>query len=161
MLIRNATKKDADSITKIYNHYIKNTPITFEIETLKPAEIAKRINVRSKRFPWLVGLVEGEIIGYAYASEFQERAAYRHSRELTVYLHKDHLGRGYGKILYGSLIAKLKNTDCAVMIGGIALPNKVSVGLHEKLGFKKVAHFKKVGWKFNKWIDVGYWEKIL
>ena len=160
MLIRNARKRDSSAIAKIYNYYIENTPITFEIKKIKPSEIAKRMKGNSKEFPWIVGLVDGIVIGYAYASEFQERAAYKHSKELTVYIHKNHQGRGYGKMLYKKLISMLKKTDCAVMIGGIALPNKASVRLHEKLGFKKAAHFKKVGRKFGKWIDVGYWERI-
>lgn len=161
MLIRKAAIKDAAAIAKIYNYYIKHTPITFEIKTIKTAEIAKRMKGHSKKYIWLVGVVDGVIIGYAYSSEFQERAAYKHSQELTVYLHKDHFGKGYGTLLYKKLIALVKKTDCAVMIGGIGLPNKGSVRLHEKLGFKKVAHFKKVGRKFGKWIDVGYWEKVL
>jgi len=161
MLIRKATKNDAAAITGIYNYYIKNTPITFEIKTIRPSEIARRMKGQFKKFPWLVGVVEGKIVGYAYATEFQDREAYKYSKELTVYLHKEHLGCGYGTLLYKKLISILKKTDCAVIIGGIALPNKVSVKLHEKLGFKKVAHFKKVGRKFNKWIDVGYWEKTL
>ncbi len=161
MFIRKAEKRDAAAITKIYNYYIKNTPVTFELKAIRPAEIAKRMKGSSREFPWIVGLVDGIVIGYAYASEFQERAAYKHSKELTVYLHKDYFGRGYGNRLYKKLISMLKKADCAVMIGGIALPNKASVKLHEKLGFRKVAHFKKVGRKFGKWIDVGYWERIL
>ncbi|MEI7904425.1 MAG: N-acetyltransferase family protein [Candidatus Firestonebacteria bacterium] len=99
MLIRKALKKDAPAITEIYNYYIKNTPVTFEVKPLKPAELAKRMDTPYGKYPWIVGVVEGKVIGYAYASEFQERAAYRYTKELTVYLDKDWTGRGYGKAL--------------------------------------------------------------
>ncbi len=162
MLIRKATAKDALAISKIYNYYIKNTVITFETKVVQPAEIGRRMKSGSPvKHPWIVGVVDGRVVGYAYSDKFQERDAYRRSVELTVYLDNTLRGHGYGKALYGHLISMLKKTDIAVMIGGIALPNEASVKLHEYFGFKNVAHFKKVGFKLKKWIDVGYWEKIV
>ncbi len=99
--------------------------------------------------------------GYAYASEWKSRCAYRYSVETTVYLHPDARGKGIGTLLYQELIRKLSKLELHAAIGGIALPNDASVALHEKIGFKKAAHFKQVGYKFNKWVDVGYWELIL
>jgi phosphinothricin acetyltransferase len=81
--------------------------------------------------------------------------------ESTIYLRPDLIGKGAGRILYEDLISKLRNLSLHTVIGGIALPNESSVALHERLGFLKVAHFKEVGWKFDQWIDVGYWELIL
>ena len=104
---------------------------------------------------------EGQVVGYAYASRWKSRCAYRYSVETTVYLSSAATGKGFGSLLYEHLIAELRQRSIHSLIGGIALPNNASVSLHEKLGFEKVAHFKEVGWKFNQWIDVGYWELII
>jgi L-amino acid N-acyltransferase YncA len=112
-------------------------------------------------FPWLVKEEDGIVIGYANTNNWKVRSAYRFSVESTIYLHPDFVGRGLGSKLYASLISRLRDRSLHTAIGGIALPNESSVALHERLGFQKVAHFKEVGWKFNHWIDVGYWELIL
>ena len=103
----------------------------------------------------------GEVVGYAYATKWNRRSAYRFSAEVTVYLDHGRRGRGIGSKLYQQLLPTLQLSGIHVAIGGIALPNNASVALHEKLGFQKVAQFREVGFKFNKWIDVGYWEKVL
>lgn len=157
-MIRDVKLSDAESITNIYNHYIENTVITFEEEELLPVEIENRIKVVLQNYPWLVFEDEGIIKGYTYASKFKERSAYRFSTETTIYLHKDYTGRGIGYILYSELIKRLKTLNLKVAYGVIALPNPGSVNLHEKLGFKKTSHLTNVGFKFNRWIDVGYWE---
>lgn len=104
--------------------------------------------------------VNDYIVGYAYATKWKERAAYKNSVEVTVYLDHTQSGGGYGKALYAKLLESLVNMGCHVVLGGIALPNEASVGLHEYFGFKKVAHFSEVGFKLNRWVDVGYWQKI-
>jgi phosphinothricin acetyltransferase len=121
----------------------------------------KRIAEITRSLPWLVCEEEKEIIGYAYASKWKGRCSYRFSVESSIYLKKDFIGTGAGTKLYQRLIEELKNKNLHAVIGGIALPNEKSQRLHEKLGFKKVAHFSEVGFKFGKWIDVGYWELIL
>ena len=97
-------------------------------------------------------------LGYAYATSWRVRSAYRFSVESTVYVATGHGGKGNGSALYRSLIAALREPGLQVVIGGLALPNEASVALHECIGFEKVAHFRRVGRKFEQWIDVGYWE---
>jgi phosphinothricin acetyltransferase len=158
-LIRTATASDADSIARIYNHYILNTIVTFEEQAVSAEEMAGRIaEVRSASLPWLVAEQDGQIVGYAYASKWKGRCAYRFSVESTVYLDPNAVRKGHGSKLYEHLFASLRECGMHVVIGGIALPNPASVALHERFGLKKVAHFSEVGFKFEKWIDVGYWQ---
>ena len=157
--IRPATSADAERICTIYNHYIATTTISFEEEPVEPAQMAQRIaDVASANLPWLV-MEEGEkLIGYAYATKWRVRAAYRFAVESSVYLDPDHAGKGAGTLLYQALLAELRRRELHLVIGGIAQPNEASVRLHERLGFQKVAHFSEVGLKFGRWVDVGYWQ---
>lgn len=111
--------------------------------------------------PWLVAEVSGQVVGYAYASKWKGRCAYQYSVESTVYLSSGQAGKGLGKTLYSALIDTIRASGMHAVMGGIALPNAASVGLHEHLGFKKVAHFEQVGFKQNRWVDVGYWQLLL
>jgi phosphinothricin acetyltransferase len=161
-VIRTATAGDADAIARIYNHYVANTIITFEEQAVSSEEMAARIaEVAAASPPWLVAEQDGRVVGYAYASKWKGRCAYRFSAECTVYLDPDCVGRGYGTQLYESLFAALRERGMHAVIGGVALPNPASVALHEKLGMRKVAHFGEVGYKFERWIDVGYWQATL
>ena len=161
-MIRDAKIEDAESICNIYNPYILNTVITFEEETIKPEDIAKRMSVvKGLGFPYLVAEENGEILGYAYAGKWRERTAYRFVVESTIYLARTSAGKGLGTTLYQELIERLKLNGFHAVLGGITLPNPASVALHEKLGFKKVAHFTEVGYKFNQWLDVGFWQLLL
>lgn len=161
--IRAATPADAAPIVAIYNYYIEETVVTFEEVPLSAAEMAQRIDdvTRHAGYPWLVHESNGSVDGYAYASLWRSRSAYRYSVESTVYLRHDAIGRGIGTRLYRSLIDELRRLEVHSVIGGIALPNAPSVALHERLGFVKVGDFHEVGWKLGRWIDVGYWELIL
>ncbi len=159
-MIRNVRKEDAKQICNIYNYYVENTIITFEEEPVSLNEMENIIIEISSSMPWFVYEEEKRIIGYAYASKWKGRCAYRYSVEATVYVKNDTLGKGIGTKLFKNLLEKLKNKGIHAVLGGIALPNEKSLKLHEKLGFKKTAHLKEVGYKFNKWIDVGYWELI-
>lgn len=160
--VRAAETDDAAGIAEIYNHYISESVITFEEEQVTAAEIARRVaEVRSTSLPWLVAASDGRVTGYAYAAPWKTRSAYRFSVETTVYVAPECAGCGIGSLLYGQLIPMLPARDIHGVIGGIALPNEASVALHEKFGFRKVAHFREVGFKFNRWIDVGYWQRTL
>lgn len=160
--IRVATAADAGSVARIYNHYINDTVVTFEEEPVSPSEIARRIDeVTSASLPWLVVELSDRVLGYAYASSWKGRCAYRFSSEITVYLAQDQVGLGLGSRLYSELFPLLRDRGMHAIIGGIALPNLASVALHEKFGLNKVAHFKEVGFKFGQWIDVGYWQRTL
>jgi L-amino acid N-acyltransferase YncA len=160
--IRSVLPADTPAIAEIYNHYVRETIITFEDKPVTHDEIDKRIQeVLSLKLPWLIAELNNKIVGYAYASKWRERTAYRFSVEVTVYVDPDHFRQGIGFQLYSQLLSSLKAKGIHAAMGGIALPNSASVGLHEKLGFKKVAHLKEVGFKFDQWIDVGYWQLVL
>ncbi len=157
--IRQATEADAERICTIYNHYIATTTISFEEDPVMAADMAKRIaDVGAAGLPWLVMEEGGAVIGYAYATKWRVRAAYRFAVETSIYLDAQHAGKGAGSALYEALLLELRQRDLHLAIGGIAQPNEASVRLHERLGFIKVAHFSEVGLKFGRWIDVGYWQ---
>ncbi|HMS34094.1 MAG TPA: N-acetyltransferase family protein [Ignavibacteria bacterium] len=160
-MIRNVKESDALQISEIYNHYIRNTAITFEEAEIKEDDIIRRIKSVTEEFPWIINEEEGIINGYAYSNRWKERSAYRYSAENTVYVHKDHFGKGIGKMLLQELIVQLKKKGIHSILAGIAMPNEASIVLHEKCGFIKCGTLKEVGFKFGKWVDVGYWEKIL
>lgn len=160
--LRCASPADAAPICAIYHPYVANTAITFEEEAVTAPDMAQRIaDVHAAGLPWLVLEVDGKLAGYAYATKWRVRPAYRHSVESTIYLDAAFTGRGLGRVLYGALLDELGKRGLHLVIGGIALPNDSSVGLHEALGFRKAAHFTEVGLKFGRWIDVGYWERKL
>lgn len=161
-MIRSATTHDAEAISAIYNHYVLNTAITFETDAVATADMAERIREAIHAgLPWLVCEQDGRVVGYAYASKWKGRCAYRYSVESSVYVAEAHAGQGIGSRLYEALITQLRAANIHVVIGGIALPNPGSVALHERFGFGKVAQFREVGFKFDRWIDVGYWQRIV
>lgn len=157
-MIRPITQEDVPFICSIYNHYIEHTIITFEEQPVSVEEMIPRITDITQNLPWLVWDDQGQILGYAYASPWKGRCAYRFSVESTIYLHHQYTGQGIGLALYQALLAELRSRSFHTVMGGIALPNPQSIALHEKVGFEKVAHFQEVGWKFHRWIDVGYWQ---
>jgi L-amino acid N-acyltransferase YncA len=160
--IRAAEPYDAMTIAEIYNRYVSGSVITFEEEPVTAVEIAQRIaEVRSASLPWLVAENSSRVTGYAYATPWKSRSACRFSVETTVYVAPRCAGRGIGSLLYDRLIPMLQAQHIHAVIGGIALPNEASAALHEKFGFRKVAQFHQVGFKFNRWIDVGYWQCTL
>ena len=159
--IRVALPSDAAAIAAIYNHYVLHTTVTFEEQALPAEEMERRIREVSLRFPWLVCEEGGEVRGYSYAGAWHARAAYRHAAESTVYLHAGATGRGLGRLLYTALLERLEAMGLHRLVGVIALPNAASVALHERLGFEKAGHLSEVGWKFGRWIDVGWWVRAL
>ena len=162
-MIRAANDKDAAALARIYNHYIVNSTATFEIDAISEVEMARRIDaVAAQALPWLIAEDNtGSVVGYAYATRWKERAAYRHSVESTVYVDHAAHGRGWGAQLYAALFEALQALPIHAVMGGITLPNPASVALHESMGMRKVAHFEQVGNKFGQWVDVGYWQRIL
>jgi L-amino acid N-acyltransferase YncA len=159
-MIRYAKTDDAAEICKIYNHYVLGTTITFEEEPVSTDEMAQRIAETLQSLPWLVWEQDESLQGFCYASKWKGRCAYRHSVESTVYVRADSIGRHIGSQLYRALLDELRQRKFHTVIGGIALPNDASVALHEKLEFEKVAQFREVGNKFDRWIDVGYWQLL-
>jgi phosphinothricin acetyltransferase len=160
-MIRSVTANDAAALCGIYNYYITNTVITVEEEELESAAMEARIRDIAGTYPWFVWEEDGELLGYAYAHKWNERAAYRFSAEDSVYLRYDVLGRGLGRRLLGQVIAELRKMTIRVLMSVITMPNERSVALHESLGFQKAAEFREIGYKLNHWLNVGYWELLL
>jgi phosphinothricin acetyltransferase len=156
--IRPATLDDARAIAAIYNPYIKGSIITFEEQPVRAADMARRISAVIPGLPWLVLDQGGRIAGYACASPWRLRSAYRYSVETTIYLDSRFAGQGLGAKLYAVLLDDLRRRNLHRAYGVISLPNPASVALHEKCGFTKVGHLAEAGWKFDRWVDVGYWE---
>lgn len=157
-MIRNVQIDDANEICNIYNYYVENSVITFEEEIITTKQMVERIERITLKYPYIVYELDGQVVGYAYASTWRSRSAYRYCVESTVYVHRDYIGRKIGSKLYKELIKCLEKLEVHNIMGVIALPNIESVKLHEKLGFYKVGHFKEVGRKLDKWIDVGCWQ---
>lgn len=160
--IRGASAVDAAAIARIYNYYVQNTVITFEEEPVAAEAMATRMaEIENGALPWLVAELDDAVVGYACATKWKVRSAYRNSVETTIYLEQGHEGRGIGTRLYAELLSLLRAKGLHVAIGGAALPNAASVALHEKLGFERVATFRQVGFKHDKWVDVAYWQLLL
>ncbi|MFO8029622.1 MAG: N-acetyltransferase family protein [Cyclonatronaceae bacterium] len=157
--VRHASEADMASMARIYNHYILNTTATFEVDKVTPKQMTIRVqDVRDAGLPWLV---VGSVAGYAYATRWRPRQAYRYAVEVSAYIDPALTGKGLGSILYTELFRLLRERGVHAAMGGITLPNDASVAFHEKFGMKKVAHFSEVGYKFDRWIDVGYWQRII
>ncbi len=170
-VLRDATPDDGAAIAAIYNPYVRDTVITFETHEVPAEQMGARVaKVLTAGLPWLVAEDpdEGTMLGFAYAGPFQERDAYRHALELTVYLAPDARGRGLGTMLYEALISRVRDLPASSkhapahgLYSRIALPNDASAALHERFGFTQVGTFGEVGLKLDRWIDVGIWQLIL
>ncbi|HOI27892.1 MAG TPA: N-acetyltransferase family protein [Paludibacteraceae bacterium] len=161
MTIRKVKETDANAINAIYNDYIINTTITFETEKLTDETMEQRIHKLSVQGPYLVYEINGILVGYCYAHPWKERAAYSKTYETTIYLHSNYQHQGIGTDLMKSLIEECRKQGIHALIACIAGGNEASCKLHEALGFKQVSHFREVGKKFGKWIDVVDYELIL
>lgn len=160
MEIRKVTLTDARQIAEIYNFYVLETHHSFENEEVSLNDMMDRIEAISADCPFLVCEENGEILGFAYATHYKPRSAYKHSVEVSVYIKNDVKHKGIGTKLYEKLFEEIDKMNVHAIIAGISLPNDASIKLHEKFGFEKVAHFREVGFKMGRWIDVGYWEVI-
>jgi L-amino acid N-acyltransferase YncA len=162
-IVRHVEAADTAAIASIYNYYILNTAVTFEEEAVTAEEMSRRIEaIRSDGLPWFVAVDRtAGVVGYANARPWKPRSAYRYSVEIAVYVAPEWGGRGLGTRLYEVLFASLKEQRIHAVMGAIALPNAGSVALHEKFGLTQVALFKEQGFKFGRWIDVGYWQRLL
>ncbi|HKD22686.1 MAG TPA: GNAT family N-acetyltransferase [Rhizomicrobium sp.] len=161
--IRRARAEDLDALLAIYNHYVANTHITFDVEP----------RTREQRKMWLEGFSDsgrrqclvaargGTPIGWASSGPFKDRAAYDTSVETSVYLTPEEGGKGYGRRLYQALFDALAGEDVHRAFGGIAQPNEASVGLHLAMGFRHVGTYSEVGRKFGRFWDVAWYEKAL
>jgi phosphinothricin acetyltransferase len=158
-LIRPVTEDDAEQIQAIYSPIVKQTVISFE--TNPPTVDEMRQRVVQANLPWLVCEDQGTMLGYVYAAQHRTRAAYQWSVDVSVYTHPNARRRGVGRALYSSLFKILTLQGFRNAYAGIALPNPASVGLHEALGFQPIGVYKAVGYKFDTWHDVGWWQLSL
>lgn len=160
--IRIVNEADAIQILEIYAPIVSETVISFEEAQPTLSEMQARIKRISSTHPWLVAVdSESKIVGYAYASQHRERAAYRWVVEVTAYVREGHQGHGIGSLLYSRLFELLKQQNFLQALAGIALPNQASVKLHEKMGFKHLVTYKNIGFKMGQWHDVGWWQYTL
>ncbi|MEA3050335.1 MAG: hypothetical protein QOG84_2171 [Sphingomonadales bacterium] len=161
MRIRAASAEDAAAIADIYRPYVAESYVSFETEPPDAAEIARRMAAGGDLYPWFGAEEEGRLVGYAYASPFRPRAAYRFAVETTVYVRDGAHGRGFGAALYAPLLEALERQGFTQAIGAISLPNPASVRLHERFGFRHAGTYAQVGWKLGRWHDVGLWQRPL
>ncbi|AKF47408.1 MULTISPECIES: arsinothricin resistance N-acetyltransferase ArsN1 family B [Pseudomonas] len=159
--VRIAQVSDAQAIQAIYAPMVESTTISFELEPPSVEEMAMRIESTLLTYPYLVAVRDGQVIGYAYASQHRAREAYRWSVDVTVYISPEAHRSGVGRALYDVLLPTLKKQGFHAAYAGIALPNDGSVGLHEALGFAHIGTYPEVGFKHGAWRDVGYWRIAL
>ncbi len=168
IVIRDATLEDASRILEIYSYYIENTAITFEYDVPSVEAFRDRMSETMKRYPYLVIEADGMVQGYAYAGPFKGRAAYDWSCELTVYLDRQAQKRGFGQALYVALEEKLKQMGMLNLYACIGYPEtedeyltRNSADFHAYLGFREVGRFHQCGYKFQRWYDMIWMEKII
>lgn len=160
-MLRPVHLDDAPAICAIYNHYVQHTPVTFEEVPLTAEQMRQRIEETTASYPWLVCEEDGQLLGYCYCHQWRARTAYRFSVEATIYLQQSSAGKGRGSLLLEALLNELRSRKLHSVIAGVLLPNPPSTALLEKFGFRQVAQFKEVGFKFDRWLDVGYWQLLL
>lgn len=167
--IREATENDAEEILDIYRPYVLSTAITFEYDVPSVEEFRERIRNTLKRYPYIVAVEDGKIKGYAYAGIFKNRAAYDMDVELSIYIDEKCKRHGLGKALYSKLEELLKRQNIINLYSCIATPNgeadeylnNDSVLFHERLGYRIVGEFRRSGYKFNRWYNMVWMEKII
>lgn len=155
--IRPASPDDAQAIREIYAPYVESTPVSFELVPPAREYFQKKITEQIPKYPWLVAEVDHEVVGYAYASQYKSREAYRWGVESSIYLAESQHRRGIGRALYEELFSILRRQRFRMVYAGITLPNAASQGLHETFGFRQIANFPNAGYKSGAWHDVGWW----
>ena len=155
VIIRSASIEDAHDILAIYTPHVTDSATSFEEQPPSVQEMNERI---ARSHVWLVAEDAGHILGYAYATRFHPRAAYRWSVEVSIYLAPEAQGRGFGKLLLRELLDRLVAAGFVNAFAGTTLPNERSIALFESFGFEKIAHQKKVGFKLGGWHDVAWWQ---
>ncbi len=159
--IRFVTLEDAEAILAIYAEYIVNTGVTFEIEVPTIGQFRERIGRITEQFPWLVCEIDGEIAGYAYGSKHGERAAYRWSADLSVYINEKYHRRGIATALYKAIMELLRLQGYFTVYAGVSTPNEKSEAFHSAFGFRNLGEFKNVGYKLGLWRGVAWYERPL
>ena len=162
--IRPATPEDANAIAAIYAPHVLTGTVSFETDPPDARTMRTRMAASDGLYPWIVatnGDATGGVIGYAYATRFRDRPAYRYVCETSIYMADVAQGQGAGRLLYDALIDTLRAQGFVHAIGAIALPNEGSIRLHESVGFRRAGVYREVGFKHGRWIDVGIWQAEL
>jgi L-amino acid N-acyltransferase YncA len=154
-------ERDAAACAEIYAPSVESTPISFETVPPDAAELARRIAKYAATHQFLVAEEGGEVLGYAYACRWAERAAYDWSVETSIYVAAGQQGKGVGRALYAELFDRLRAQGFRIAVAGITLPNPASIGLHESMGFEPIGALRDIGWKEDGWRDVGFWQLSL
>jgi L-amino acid N-acyltransferase YncA len=158
-IIRDAVPDlDAEACRDIYAPFVSDTTVSFEEQVPTVDEFLGRIRAAQAGHAWLVVEDAGRVVGYAYASQHRARPAYRWAVDVTVYLAPSHHRRGFGRLLYTELFARLRKLGYQVACAGITLPNEGSVDLHTAMGYKSVGAYKRIGWKAGAWRDVAWFQ---
>lgn len=163
--IRAATPADAATIAAIYAPYVLSGTVSFESEAPDTRQMRQRMAASDGFYPWMVATSgagdDAAVVGYAYATRFRERAAYRYVVETSIYLSGSVQRQGVGRLLYEALVDTLRAQGFTQAIGVIALPNDSSISLHEAVGFRRAGIYREVGYKQGRWVDVGFWQCAL
>lgn len=161
--VRTATADDLEAINEIYNHYVRETHVTFDLEPISIETRREWFGHYDASGPHrvFVAEAEGDVIGFTTSSRFRPKPGYDTSVETSVYVTPEAVGRGAGRRLYEALFGALEAQDIHRAYAGIALPNPASLALHERFGFKRVALFTEQGRKFDRYWDVAWFEKPL
>ncbi|TKD50867.1 GNAT family N-acetyltransferase [Sphingomonas baiyangensis] len=162
--IRAAEPGDAAAIAAIYAPFVMSGTVSFETDAPDARAMRSRMAASDGQYPWLVatnGADEGGVLGYAYGGRFRDRPAYAWTVETSIYLAGDAQRRGVGRLLYEALLDTLRAQGFTQAIGVITLPNDASITLHEQVGFRRAGVYREIGFKFGRWIDVGFWQREL
>lgn len=155
-VVRRATTADAAGCLEVYASYVRETTVTFEDEVPTVREFAGRMTVALEHHDWLVAEVGGRVAGYAYAGPVKERAAFRWSCEVSVYVEPGARGLGLGRTLYRALFTRLEDLGFRRLLAVVALPNEPSVTLHRAMGFREAGRLERIGFKHGRWLDVAW-----
>ena len=160
-VVRGAPPPDPTAGAAVYAPYVLGTAASFETDPPTPAEMARRITSAQQDHAWLVAVVGDVLVGYAYATAWRPRAAYRWTCEVSVYVERDQRGGGVGRALYTALLERLAERGYRTVLAGMTLPNAASAGLHAALGFTPAGVLERVGWKAGRWHDVALLRRSL
>lgn len=159
--MRDASEYDARACAAIYAPYVRETVVSFEDEPPTHAQMAERIAVATRTHAWIVQEDDNRVVGYAYGWPHKERAAYRFSCEVSVYVEQGRRRTGSGRALYEALFERLEARGYRMAVAGMTLPNEASAGLHRAMGFEPVGVYRRIGWKFGAWHDVAWMQRTL
>ncbi len=161
MTVRPATEADVGAVSAIYDEQVRTGISTFDLEPPPPSYWSHHLTSTEPGHHFLVAEDGGEVVGFAYASTYRPRPGYRLTRETSVYLAEPARGRGLGRRLYDVLLPRLAADGMHVALALVALPNPASVALHEGCGFEHLGTMREVGWKFDRWLDTAWYQRVL